>query len=63
MSGIVKSMDFTKYKLNGKANPAAADPGGMTNDEKSAVGGLLRNDAAKGAAVHVGTSSSGVHTC
>lgn len=31
-----------------------ADPGGMTNDEKVAVGGLLQRDEGKGAAVHVG---------
>lgn len=38
------------------ANPANADPGGMTNDEKQAVGGLLRKDEARGAAVHVCSS-------
>lgn len=35
------------------ANPALADPGGMTQDEKSLVSGLLKRDEAKGAAVHV----------
>lgn len=38
---------------NGNAHPANADPAGMTNDEKQAVGGLLRQDEARGAAVHV----------
>lgn len=38
---------------NGDANAANADPGGMTNDEKQAVGGLLRRDEDRGAAVHV----------
>lgn len=35
------------------ANPVLADPGGMTQDEKSLVSGLLKKDEAKGAAVHV----------
>jgi hypothetical protein len=35
------------------ANPANADPAGMTNDEKQAVGGMLRKDEARGAPVHV----------
>jgi hypothetical protein len=38
---------------NGNNNAASADPGGMTNDEKLAVGGILRTDEARGAAVHV----------
>jgi hypothetical protein len=38
---------------NGNGDAAAADPGGMTNEEKQSVGGLLRRDEARGAAVHV----------
>jgi hypothetical protein len=38
---------------NGSSNASNADPGGMTNGEKDAVGGLLRTDEARGAAVHV----------
>lgn len=39
--------------VNANGNPTSADPGGMTNDEKVAVGGLLNRDESKGAAVHV----------
>jgi hypothetical protein len=42
------------------ANPANADPGGMTNDEKQAVGGMLRRDEAKGAHVHVCPGCPGI---
>lgn len=55
MSGLVKSLDTFNgvKKTNGSANAAGADPGGMTNNEKAAIGGLLRADAERGAAVHV----------
>jgi len=53
MSGVTAN----DYALpNGGGNAALADPGGMTNEEKQSVGGLLRRDEARGAAVHVSYS-------
>lgn len=53
MSGVT-AIDHALPNGNGNDNNAAmADPGGMTNDEKDAVGGMLRTDEARGAAVHV----------
>ena len=53
MSGVT-SNDFALPNggSNGNNNAALANPGGMTNEEKQSVGGLLRRDEAKGAAVH-----------
>ena len=50
----VKAVDHALPDGNGSANPAAADPGGMTNDEKRAVSGVIAQDEQKGASVHVG---------
>jgi hypothetical protein len=51
MSGVTAN-DFALP--NGSTGDAtAADPGGMTNEEKQSVGGLLSRDEARGAAVHV----------
>jgi len=51
MSGVTAN-DFA-LPNGSNANATAADPGGMTNEEKQSVGGLLSRDEAKGAAVHV----------
>lgn len=51
MSGVT-AIDHALPNGNG-ANANNADPGGMTNDEKQAVGGLVNRDESKGAAVHV----------
>lgn len=51
MSGVTAN-DFA-LPNGGSNNASAADPGGMTNEEKQSVGGLLRKDEARGAAVHV----------
>jgi hypothetical protein len=51
MSGVTANDFALPNGSNG--NPTAADPGGMTNEEKQSVGGLLSRDEAKGAAVHV----------
>lgn len=52
----VTAIDHALQNGNGvsaNGNATSADPGGMTNDEKVAVGGLLNRDESKGAAVHV----------
>ncbi|EIW70089.1 hypothetical protein TREMEDRAFT_71520 [Tremella mesenterica DSM 1558] len=49
----VKAVDHAL--VNGASSPAsasAASPGGMTNDEKVAVGGMIARDERKGANVH-----------
>ena len=64
MSGVT-SNDFALPNggSNGNNNAALADPGGMTNEEKQSVGGLLRRDEAKGAAVHASyTRALGIYT-
>ena len=55
MSGVTAN-DYALPNGGGNGNAAAADPGGMTNEEKQSVGGLLRRDEARGAAVHVSYS-------
>jgi len=57
MSGI-SANDYAIPNGSSNGNAAAADPGGMTNEEKQSVGGLLRTDEARGAAVHVYHPSS-----
>ena len=53
MSGVTANDFALPNGSNGNSNAALADPGGMTNEEKQSVGGLLSRDEARGAAVHV----------
>lgn len=52
-SVISKDHAFPNGSNGADADPIKADPGGMTNEEKEAVAGVLAKDANKGAAVHV----------
>ena len=52
MAGVT-AIDHAAPNGQGNSNPVNAVSGGLTNDEKAAVGGLLDRDENKGAAVHV----------
>jgi hypothetical protein len=54
MSGVIsRDHALPNGGSEAAANPNNADPGGMTNQEKQAVGSVLQRDINKGAAVHV----------
>ncbi|ORY31245.1 C2 domain-containing protein [Naematelia encephala] len=48
----VRFVDHAVPNGDGSVDPSAASPGGMTNDEKVSVAGVLARDESKGAAVH-----------
>lgn len=57
------SFDYAASNGNGApTGPASASAGGMTNDVKAAVGGMIAQDENKGAAVHVREVSTLVHS-
>lgn len=53
VTAIDHALPNGKGGTDANGNAANADPGGMTNEEKQAVGGLLHRDEDMGAAVHV----------
>jgi hypothetical protein len=53
VTAIDHALPNGKGGVDANGDGTNADPGGMTNDEKQAVGGLLQRDEGKGAAVHV----------
>jgi hypothetical protein len=49
----IQAIDHAFPNGNGTTSAADAGAGGMTNNEKAAVSGLLARDENKGAAIHV----------